>query len=115
MLYYFLPYLSIHQLNRSKPCRYFNQGKGECPFAGSCFYKHAYPDGRLAEMEAPKPKRRVIGPRGTTGLTNFVIWSLIRSFDEEDWSEDNTSESRYDYHDFDNDDYDSSDNQEVLF
>ena len=38
-----------------KPCKYFDQGRGECPFNENCFYKHAYPDGRVA---SPKPRRR---------------------------------------------------------
>ena len=25
---------------REKPCRYFAQGTGTCPFGSSCFYKH---------------------------------------------------------------------------
>ena len=81
---------------------------GECPFAGSCFYKHAYPDGRLAEMEAPKTKRRVYGARGATSLTDYVLWSLIRSYDEEDWSNDEESESRY-YMDDDDDEFEDDD------
>lgn len=32
-----------------KPCKYFRQGRGECPFAGACFYQHAYADGTLGE------------------------------------------------------------------
>ncbi|CCI40603.1 unnamed protein product [Albugo candida] len=31
----------------SIPCRHFDQGRGECPFGTSCFYKHQYPDGSL--------------------------------------------------------------------
>lgn len=23
-----------------KPCKYFNEGKGTCPFGESCLYKH---------------------------------------------------------------------------
>lgn len=30
-------------------CRFFNFGEGQCPFAQSCFYKHAYRDGTLEE------------------------------------------------------------------
>lgn len=30
-------------------CRLFNFGEGQCPFAQSCFYKHAYRDGRLED------------------------------------------------------------------
>lgn len=31
-------------------CRHFNFGNGTCPFGTSCFYKHAYRDGRLEEV-----------------------------------------------------------------
>ena len=41
--------------HRKKPCKYFDEGKGDCPFNENCFYKHAYPDGRPA---SPKPQRR---------------------------------------------------------
>ncbi|XP_013786670.1 probable E3 ubiquitin-protein ligase makorin-1 [Limulus polyphemus] len=42
----------------TKPCKYFKQGQGVCPFAGACFYLHAYPDGRKAELPPPRPRRR---------------------------------------------------------
>jgi E3 ubiquitin-protein ligase makorin len=35
-------------------CRFFSFGEGTCPFATSCFYKHAYKDGTL---EDAKPRR----------------------------------------------------------
>ncbi|XP_058046787.1 E3 ubiquitin-protein ligase makorin-1 isoform X2 [Ahaetulla prasina] len=40
----------------NKPCRYFDEGRGSCPFGGNCFYKHAYPDGRREE-----PQRQKVG------------------------------------------------------
>ena len=30
-------------------CRFFNFGEGQCPFAQSCFYRHAYRDGTLED------------------------------------------------------------------
>ncbi|XP_072915400.1 probable E3 ubiquitin-protein ligase makorin-1 [Hemitrygon akajei] len=45
----------------NKACRYFDQGRGTCPFGVNCFYKHAYPDGRLEE---PQPQRKPIGSMG---------------------------------------------------
>lgn len=84
---------------KSKPCRYFNEGKGECPFAGSCFYKHAYPDGRLAIMEAPKPRRRLYGARGpTSSVANLILWNILTSTDEDDLSDDEI-QSLYDLDD----------------
>ncbi|XP_064276907.1 E3 ubiquitin-protein ligase makorin-1 isoform X3 [Passer domesticus] len=38
----------------NKPCRYFDEGRGSCPFGGNCFYKHEYPDGRQEEPQRPK-------------------------------------------------------------
>ncbi|GLT84175.1 hypothetical protein SLE2022_024220 [Rubroshorea leprosula] len=35
---------------RSIDCKHFNFGNGNCPFGSSCFYKHAYRDGRLEEI-----------------------------------------------------------------
>ncbi|XP_031487694.1 E3 ubiquitin-protein ligase makorin isoform X1 [Nymphaea colorata] len=35
---------------RSIDCKYFDFGNGSCPFGTSCFYKHAYRDGRIEEI-----------------------------------------------------------------
>ncbi|XP_057499408.1 putative RING-type E3 ubiquitin transferase C3H69 [Actinidia eriantha] len=35
---------------RSIDCKHFDFGNGSCPFGTSCFYKHAYCDGRLEEV-----------------------------------------------------------------
>ncbi|KAG9138209.1 hypothetical protein Leryth_001441 [Lithospermum erythrorhizon] len=35
---------------RSIDCKHFDFGNGTCPFGTSCFYKHAYRDGRLEEV-----------------------------------------------------------------
>ncbi|KAI4385594.1 hypothetical protein MLD38_003601 [Melastoma candidum] len=35
---------------KSIDCKHFNFGNGNCPFGTSCFYKHAYRDGRLEEV-----------------------------------------------------------------
>uniref|UniRef100_G1Q5S0 RING-type E3 ubiquitin transferase n=1 Tax=Myotis lucifugus TaxID=59463 RepID=G1Q5S0_MYOLU len=36
--------------------RYFDEGRGSCPFGGNCLSKHAYPDGRREE-----PQRQKVG------------------------------------------------------
>ncbi|KAL1811637.1 hypothetical protein ACET3Z_021702 [Daucus carota] len=36
---------------RSIDCRHFDFGDGSCPFGTSCFYKHAYRDGRLEQVD----------------------------------------------------------------
>ncbi|XP_019437110.1 PREDICTED: zinc finger CCCH domain-containing protein 69-like isoform X1 [Lupinus angustifolius] len=35
---------------KSIDCKHFDFGEGNCPFGTSCFYKHAYRDGRLEEV-----------------------------------------------------------------
>ncbi|KAI9116558.1 hypothetical protein K1719_012725 [Acacia pycnantha] len=35
---------------KSIDCKHFDFGSGNCPFGTSCFYKHAYRDGRLEEV-----------------------------------------------------------------
>ncbi|KAJ7982199.1 zinc finger CCCH domain-containing protein 69 [Quillaja saponaria] len=35
---------------KSIDCKHFDFGHGNCPFGTSCFYKHAYRDGRLEEV-----------------------------------------------------------------
>jgi len=49
---------SYKQALSEKPCKYFKQGRGECPFAGACFYLHAFPDGTKAAMPPPRPRHR---------------------------------------------------------
>ena len=36
------------------PCKHFEYGKGSCPFNGSCFYLHMYPDGTLEKPSKPR-------------------------------------------------------------
>ncbi|XP_073694299.1 probable E3 ubiquitin-protein ligase makorin-1 [Garra rufa] len=72
----------------SKSCRYFDEGRGTCPFGANCFYKHAFPDGRLEE---PQPQRRQTGSNGRNRNSRRTpLWDLFDerensdSFDNED-------------------------------
>ncbi|XP_048871956.1 probable E3 ubiquitin-protein ligase makorin-1 isoform X1 [Brienomyrus brachyistius] len=59
----------------SKPCRYFDEGRGSCPFGANCFYKHAYPDGRLEEAH---PQRRPAGSSGRSRSSRRTpLWDLL--------------------------------------
>lgn len=57
-----LPSSAFFLLFRKKACKYFEQGRGTCPFGSKCLYRHAYPDGRLAEPEKP---RKQLSAEGT--------------------------------------------------
>ncbi|XP_006902795.1 PREDICTED: probable E3 ubiquitin-protein ligase makorin-2 [Elephantulus edwardii] len=60
-----------------KACKYFEQGKGICPFGYKCLYRHAYPDGRLAEPEKP---RKQLSSEGTVRFLNSVrLWDFIEN------------------------------------
>ncbi|XP_052491727.1 E3 ubiquitin-protein ligase makorin-2 [Budorcas taxicolor] len=60
-----------------KACKYFEQGKGTCPFGSKCLYRHAYPDGRLAEPEKP---RKQLSSEGTVRFLNSVrLWDFIEN------------------------------------
>ncbi|XP_062339229.1 probable E3 ubiquitin-protein ligase makorin-1 [Osmerus eperlanus] len=72
----------------SKACRYFDEGRGTCPFGSNCFYKHAFPDGRLEE---PQPQRRQAGSNGRNRSSRRTpLWDLFDerestdSFDNDD-------------------------------
>ncbi|KAM4650909.1 E3 ubiquitin-protein ligase makorin-2 [Discoglossus pictus] len=58
-----------------KTCKYFDQGRGTCPFGGKCLYLHAYPDGTRAEPEKP---RKQLGSEGNVRFFNSVrLWDFI--------------------------------------
>ncbi|XP_029016636.1 probable E3 ubiquitin-protein ligase makorin-1 isoform X2 [Betta splendens] len=72
----------------SKPCRYFDEGRGTCPFGSNCFYKHAFPDGRL---ETAQPPRRQTGSNSRSRNSRRTpLWDIFDerestdSFDNED-------------------------------
>ncbi|XP_041832812.1 probable E3 ubiquitin-protein ligase makorin-1 isoform X2 [Melanotaenia boesemani] len=72
----------------SKPCRYFDEGRGTCPFGSNCFYKHAFPDGRLEEAQ---PQRRQTGSNSRNRNSRRTpLWDIFDerestdSFDNDD-------------------------------
>lgn len=62
---------------KEKPCKYFKEGQGECPFYDKCFYRHAYPDGTLAELK-PRPRRRRQDADGTLDIIDRIrLWDFL--------------------------------------
>uniref|UniRef100_A0A3B3QT54 E3 ubiquitin-protein ligase makorin-2 n=1 Tax=Paramormyrops kingsleyae TaxID=1676925 RepID=A0A3B3QT54_9TELE len=58
-----------------KACKYFDQGRGTCPFGAKCLYMHAYPDGTRAEADKP---RKQLGSEGNVRFLNSVrLWDFI--------------------------------------
>ncbi|EDO30911.1 predicted protein [Nematostella vectensis] len=85
----------------AKPCKYFREGKGTCPFGSSCFYKHAYPDGTIA-VEKP---RKFNTADGVKLAQRFSLWDFVEA--EE-------NDRMFDYLDDSDDDYDDYDSLERL-
>ncbi|XP_041349908.1 probable E3 ubiquitin-protein ligase makorin-1 [Gigantopelta aegis] len=65
-----------------KPCRYFDEGRGECPFNEKCFYLHAYPDGRVASPQ-PRTVRKRKNADGEFDLVRHIqLWDFLEERDE---------------------------------
>ncbi|KAK7066275.1 E3 ubiquitin-protein ligase makorin-1, partial [Halocaridina rubra] len=62
----------------TKPCKYFKQGEGQCPFGNKCFYLHALPDGTKKDVGPPRRRRRFTADGELQlYLDNMVLWDFI--------------------------------------
>ncbi|XP_029007782.1 E3 ubiquitin-protein ligase makorin-2 [Betta splendens] len=61
---------------RKKPCKYFDQGRGSCPFGGKCLYLHAFPDGTLAEPD--RPRKQMSSEGNVRFMNNVSLWDFIK-------------------------------------
>ncbi|KZC11708.1 E3 ubiquitin-protein ligase makorin-1, partial [Dufourea novaeangliae] len=64
----------------TKDCKYFNKGRGKCPFGNKCFYLHALPDGTKTDVGPPVRQRRN-ADADIDILRQFFLWDF---FDERD-------------------------------
>lgn len=63
-----------------KPCKHFDQGRGQCPFGANCFYLHAYPDGTKQDRsKIPRRARNADGAWKDMDLS--TIWRFIEDRD----------------------------------
>jgi len=63
-----------------KACKYFNQGRGKCPFGSACFYLHAFEDGTIAtNEEPPRPKQRRVRTANNTvrAIQESLLWDFL--------------------------------------
>ncbi|XP_013875515.1 E3 ubiquitin-protein ligase makorin-2 [Austrofundulus limnaeus] len=64
-----------------KACKYFDQGRGSCPFGGKCLYLHAFPDGTRAE---PDRARKQLSSEGNVRFMNNVrLWDFIQEREQQ--------------------------------
>ncbi|XP_047475501.1 probable E3 ubiquitin-protein ligase makorin-1 isoform X1 [Penaeus chinensis] len=70
--------ISYQHALSAKPCKYFKQGEGQCPFGNKCFYLHALPDGTKKDVGPPRRRRRFAADGELQlYLDNMVLWDFI--------------------------------------
>ncbi|XP_015905846.2 probable E3 ubiquitin-protein ligase makorin-1 [Parasteatoda tepidariorum] len=64
---------------KSKHCKYFSKGEGDCPFGNRCFYLHALSDGTVVELPAPtrQNRRRQNRNREDQLLEELILWNYL--------------------------------------
>lgn len=62
-----------HSIYSTKDCKYFNKGRGKCPFGNKCFYLHALPDGTKKDVGPPVRQRRNTGDSGFD-ILQVSVW-----------------------------------------
>ena len=75
--------LCICTVFSQKPCKYFDQGRGECPFGNSCFYLHAYPDGRKASPRASRRRLRQNAEGDVSIMRQVRLWDFVDEVQEQ--------------------------------
>uniref|UniRef100_A0A8D3CXV0 E3 ubiquitin-protein ligase makorin-2 n=1 Tax=Scophthalmus maximus TaxID=52904 RepID=A0A8D3CXV0_SCOMX len=58
-----------------KSCKYFDQGRGSCPFGAKCLYLHSFPDGTLAEPD--RPRKQLSSEGNVRFMNNVRLWDFI--------------------------------------
>ncbi len=71
-----------------KPCKYFDQGRGNCPFGAECFYLHAYQDGSKEDRSKVRKYNNADGKLRT--FRALQLWDFFEERDNRllDWSSD---------------------------
>lgn len=66
----------------TKDCKYFNKGRGKCPFGNKCFYLHALPDGTKKDVGPPVRQRRNTSDPDMDLLHQLILWDFLEERDE---------------------------------
>ncbi|KAF3690380.1 putative E3 ubiquitin-protein ligase makorin-2 [Channa argus] len=64
-----------------KACKYFDQGRGSCPFGGNCLYLHAFPDGTRAEPD--RPRKQLSSEGNVRFMNNVRLWDFIEEREQQ--------------------------------
>jgi len=65
-----------------KACKYFDQGRGECPFNEKCFYLHALPDGSIASPRPVRRRQRQNADGEIDVVRHLMLWDVIQEISE---------------------------------
>lgn len=69
-----------------KDCKYFNKGRGKCPFGNKCFYLHALPDGTKRDVGPPPRQTRRHAHDGEVDvLQQIILWDFLDDRDNDRW------------------------------
>ncbi|XP_046424625.1 probable E3 ubiquitin-protein ligase makorin-1 [Neodiprion virginianus] len=60
----------------TKDCKYFNKGRGKCPFGNKCFYLHALPDGTKTDVGPPVRHHRY-ADADIDFLQQMILWDFL--------------------------------------
>lgn len=61
-----------------KDCKYFNKGRGKCPFGNKCFYLHALPDGTKPDVGPPVRQRRTADANTDIDILHqLILWDFF--------------------------------------
>lgn len=72
------PVICLFSCFSKKPCKYFDEGRGDCPFNDSCFYLHMLPDGSVPPPQ-PRRRRRRRNADGDLDLEeNVFLWDFLQ-------------------------------------
>ncbi|XP_055927368.1 probable E3 ubiquitin-protein ligase makorin-1 [Argiope bruennichi] len=93
-----------------KPCKYFKQGKGTCPFGGACFYLHAKPDGTKVELPPPVRRRRQNQDGELDFMGRIFLWDYLELRDNDILMQLDLDDFMFSISDSDDDTSEASDN-----
>ncbi|XP_001606052.2 probable E3 ubiquitin-protein ligase makorin-1 isoform X1 [Nasonia vitripennis] len=61
----------------TKDCKYFNKGRGKCPFGNKCFYLHALPDGTKTDVGPPVRQQRRNADNDIDFFRQLLLWDFM--------------------------------------
>ncbi|KAK2582594.1 hypothetical protein KPH14_004882 [Odynerus spinipes] len=66
----------------TKDCKYFDKGRGKCPFGNKCFYLHALPDGTKTDVGPPVRQRRNADADHDI-IQQLILWDFLEDRDDQ--------------------------------